>query len=282
MITPDYNIVFSEADTPDWSRTRLVIQWSKQYLHYVVVQDEDTIVALKHYNWAPLAGRGYVELLEEIISVDEVLQKNIPSVSVIYNVPENHLVPLELYDESCDSELINLLHGDLNKGTVLSDTIENTAIHTVYSVPEDVHEYFQRQFMPSQFLHFYSAWIDWKEQEELKLTNCLYIVFYPNEFQVMLVRDKILQLIQRYTYEVVEDVAYHLLNIYRQFNLSTKEFPLRVSGMVAIDSEMYNELLKYFLHVETIPTPGTIKQTQSFEDFPAHFFSPMLKIAVCV
>lgn len=90
-----------------------------------------------------------------------------------------------------------------------------------------------------------------------------------------------MQLVQSYAYQAAEDVSYYLLNICKQLELEPATVTVKLAGMVDVSSAMYTEMLKYFLHVEPDALPMD-SITPSLEEYPAHFFSPILKLAVCV
>jgi hypothetical protein len=282
MINSDYNIVSPDADTLDWSGCKLFIALNRHFFQYTILQNNHAVVALKYYRLTPSPERGVVEWLEEIIAGDALLNKNIPVAAVIYKMPESELVPQEYYDERMNRDLISLVHGDLKRDIILSEKIRSTGIYNIYLVPADVHRFLDNKFSPLQYRHFYSLWIEWLQQQEDKAADSMYVMFYPNELMVMLTRNNEVVLTQSFTYETTEDVGYHLLNTYQQHHLSPTELPLKVSGMIARDSAMYDELLKYFMLVETVPVPEQLSLVPDFELFPPHFFSPILKMALCV
>ena len=86
---------------------------------------------------------------------------------------------------------------------------------------------------------------------------------------------------QTFLYQVPEDVVYFLLNICRQFELSPEEAALIISGYVEDDSALFTEVRKYFLHCIMDEPPQTFTGSV-FNPMPAHFFSWLLKMALCV
>ncbi|MBC8035499.1 MAG: DUF3822 family protein, partial [Chitinophagaceae bacterium] len=218
---------------------------------------------------------------EEIVAGDELLGKNIPVSAIIYNMPESHLVPALFFNEEMNKDLLAIVHGDLRKDVVLWERILNLDMYNIYLIPGDIHRFLDRKFSPAQYKHFYSLWmVLWQEQEHA--TETIEVIFYPNELLVMLCRNNSIELVQTYAYETAEDVSYHVLNIYNRYNLSPLATPLKVSGMIATDSFMYEELLKYFMLVEIVSPPKKLELLPELDSFPAHFFAPILKLTTCV
>ena len=112
-------------------------------------------------------------------------------------------------------------------------------------------------------------------------SDYLSVMFYPKRLLVAVVKDKQLHLLQSYIYEAAEDVGYYLLNICEQLQIPTADTPIVLSGMVDVSSVLYTEIFKYFRQIELEKFPLE-NMEPSLQDFPPHFFSPLLKLAACV
>lgn len=281
MITPDYSIVSPDITGTDWAECRLVIELNGHYFHYTIVQD-NRIVALKYYQLPSAEGKTATELLQEILTADELLQYNKKETLVVYNLPDSQLIPESLYESNLNNEFIDLVSGDLKKGVVINKKMANIPAYHIFRVPDELHQFFEYNFSPVRYQHYYGLWMEDSWSKENDTDNAVYVAFYPNEFLVKVIANGQLQVMQSYPYQTAEDVGYYLLNIYYQFHFSPEQVPLWVSGMIATDSALYEELLKYFLLVKTIPAPSTLNLTADFALYPEHFFSPILKMTVCV
>ena len=103
-----------------------------------------------------------------------------------------------------------------------------------------------------------------------------------DQFLVAVYNGEQIQLIQSYAYQTPDDVSYYLLGICNKFKISQDKVTLIVSGLLDEQSRLYQELLKYFLQVQWDRMPETIKLDKVFAAFPTHYFSPLLKMALCV
>jgi hypothetical protein len=224
------------------------------------------------------------ELAEEvagIIRTDGILKTGAEKKTIIYNFPESQLVPEKYFRMDAGPALIELLHGDLNKGITLSERIQGCDQYNVYQVPAEIHGLLQRSFANSKYWHYYSVWMALQQKQAGEPATCLSVLFYPNRILVSAVKNKQLQLLQNYVYEAAEDVAYYLLNICRQLQLPPGSTPVVLSGMIDVSSVLYTEIFKYFgqLSLEAFPGAAAIPV---LDEYPAHFFSPLLKLATCV
>lgn len=272
MVTPDYSIISPDLDALAASEFRLLIEVNEQFFHYIIVYKNNTVVALKYYQ---SGGKATAEWLEEIYASDELLRRNWLSIDVIYAVPENQLVTADLIDDNSAHELLEITGGDLKKGILLTSKQDHTEIYTLFQVPSPMHRFFQNNFAAARFLHYYDVWMQDEKQDGIKAA------FYPNELFIRVIKNDQLQLIQNYAYQTPEDAAYYLLTLYAQYDLSPEGTPLHISGMIVHESAIYSELIKYFRTIETATTPSSLLLAPGFEDYPAHFFLPILKLAVC-
>lgn len=102
--------------------------------------------------------------------------------------------------------------------------------------------------------------------------------FIDGEVRVSVQNDEQLLLQQQYTYQSPLDVVYYLLKICAEFGFSQQETGLTVSGFIASDSALYQELHQYFLNINfSHPEPLSIGDSQ----LPKHYFSSLFNLAQC-
>ncbi|HJU45735.1 MAG TPA: DUF3822 family protein, partial [Chitinophagaceae bacterium] len=181
----------------------------------------------------------------------------------------------KLLNDNNAQELSEITNGDLKKGVLLTGSSGHAEVYTLFRVPAEMHRFFQNNFASARMVHYYDLWMQEDKKEGVQ------VVFYPNELLVRIIKNGQLQLLQNFTYQSPEDAAYYLLTLYAQYNFSPEELSLLVSGMIIQDSAIYEELLKYFRAIEPGAVPASLALAPGFEDYPDHFFSPLLKLAVC-
>jgi hypothetical protein len=265
----------------DWLHSRLVMEISQRIFSFAVVNSERNITQMRMYELYGNSQRELAEELQRIIEDDHIVQQRPDHSSFVYNFPESQLVPEACYDAVSSPQLIELLHGDLTKGIVLSEKIKDTAQYNVFRVPAAVHQLMQHNFTNSRYWHYYSLLLLQGQQATPAYPHHMAVIFYPNRILVAVIKDKQLHLLQSYLYEAAEDAAYYLLNICAQLQLPPMETPLLLSGMIDVHSVLYTELYKYFMLIE-LEQPEGLSATAALEDLPPHFFSPLLKLALCV
>lgn len=282
MNKPVFDIVSEDLADVDWLDCQLIMEIGHQYFQYVVLDKKNSVVALKYYQFASKQNKEIREILEDIIKQDIVLKERMKDCVVIYNYPENCLVPEKYFANELSDEMLDLMHGDLGHGTTYSEKIKGWDIYNIYRIPQELNGFFQRYFLCSKAIHFYSLWLECQHPRAQEQPDAVSAIFYPNEILAMVITANQLQVVQRFNYKTAEDIGWHLLNLYKRFNLDQSRTPLFIGGMIAQNSAMYEELIKYFLMVNPYTLPEGLIVTEQFSSFPAHFFSPLLKLALCV
>ncbi len=265
----------------EWSHCNLVMELGRSVFSYAVLDAEKKLLQLRFYE---LEAKSYHELPEElrgIIDSDPVLKEEAGKKNLVYNFPESQLVPEKYFQAGIGADLSALLYGDLNNALTFSEKMEGLEQYNIYQVPAGVHQLLQDRFGNAAYRHYYSTWMSLSKYPAGELAAAITVLFYPNQVLVSVIKNGQLNLLQRYGYEAAEDVAYYLLNICGQLQLSSASTPVILSGMIDASSALYTEIYKYFGQVllESFPAAAT---EPALADYPDHFFSPLLKLAACV
>jgi len=273
--------ISAAEEATDWEHCRLIMEVGQHIFSYAVLNGNKRVLRMRFHELDAPNGRELKEMLEEIVVNDEVLKEKMKECVIIYNFPESHLVPEKYFNINITAGLIEMMHGDLNKGVILSEKISGSSQYNVFRVPSDIHGMFQRHFARGKYWHYYSLWMECRQKQNGQREDGLSVMFYPRRILAALTENKEVVLFQSFEYEAAEDVAYYLLNICRQFDRQPETIPLKMSGMIDESSTLYNEIFKYFGQAELEAfTPATA--IAALQEYPSHFFSPLLKLATCV
>ncbi|MGB8192050.1 MAG: DUF3822 family protein [Chitinophagaceae bacterium] len=285
MIHPAFHIKQKQTGEDDYLQSLLLMEANPHGLSYLVLhQVRQEVLDAKYYTLPGAEGKNLSDRFRTIIDTDEVLHQQFRESMVLYNFAEGMLVPDTLFNLETNRELIDLAYGSVSKGLILSEKVPSHPAHTTYRIPADVHSLFQHSFNTGKYWHIYTLWLaslkNFPPEAEDNQAQ-LYVLFYPDRMLVAVYKNTQLQLVQTFEYQVAEDVVYYLLNICRQLQLSAEEALVVVSGYAQHDSPLFTEMRKYFMHCRLDEAPATFT-TQVFDPLPAHFFSPLLKMALCV
>mgnify|MGYP001544273745 FL=1 len=172
---------------------------------------------------------------------------------------------------------MNMMYGDLHVNeTILTDLADVQSVYNCYRIPSALYEVVQNQYPNAVSTHQYSLLL----KKTIEGKNKLSVIFYAKKLIVMLVKNGQLQLIQSFNYHTPEDVSYTLLNICRQFQISS--IKLEISGLLEENSALYKEIYKFFTEIEFTELPGDINYSEEIKQYPSHYFSYIFALNSCV
>lgn len=254
--------------------------------YHLLVEAGRDGVSLVWYSNAPLKIEGVFIFQSQKnitdISLAEAIQKhlaseNIPhysSVKIFYNFKESLIVPDSFYTEANSKEMLDLVYGDLPGSRYFYEPVKEMQATNIYKVSSAVHDALTNRFFAASAMHSNSCILP-------VFSEGLYCVVYNNYIKTILYKNGRLQLIQLYDYNTPADVAYQLLNICTQHQLSPAEITLTLSGFIDQQSNLYEELYRYFLHIKMEEFPGNIEIPDEMRTYPDHFFSFLINLVKC-
>jgi hypothetical protein len=236
----------------------------------------------RQYNLEFIPGKTTYETLMEILAGDEFLQHHYQESAVIYNYTDSNLLPEKFFHVGLNKPVTELVYGNARKGLLLSEKVNGWGMYNVYRIPREVHTVMQQKFAAGKYWHYYSLLLSCINKDQSLLQDGISMIVEADQFIVLVIKDKAIQLLQTYNYQTPEDVSYQLLAICQQFTMNQEEVRLSISGLIDEESNLYQELMKYFLRMSWESLPQSIEMEKEFSQFPQHYFSPLLKMALCV
>jgi Protein of unknown function (DUF3822) len=280
MVQPAFNIGSGAQPADD---CRLMVEISGQSFNYIMYNDDPwQLLLLRQYRLYTTAQQTIKDAIEEIISGDEHLQTFSRQATVLYNFPESNLVPQELHDSASNEAMMRLIYGEANTGIVLEEKVENWRMHNVYTVADDIHFLLKEKFRDSGYWHFYTLLLRSSSENISQEGSFLKIIFYGDKFITSVFSAGKLLLIQTFAYQTPEDAAYYLLLACRQSDIKPSDAVLLISGLIDTQSALYSELMKYFPDVRYEGFREDMDVNKLLSDYPAHYFSPLLNMCLCV
>lgn len=284
MLKPTFNIKSGNANAEIPQQLRLLIEVN-QYSCGCLLFDVRKIspACIKYYQFEHIKDKSLEELLAEMIEEDDLFSKENIEIFFIYNFEESTLVPDKFFGIDINKEITELVYGNLQKGFIFSEKIPWWELQNVYRVPTAVHNILQQKFSDAKHWHAYSLLLKshkmFTAKENLDLIKT---IFYADKIIVTVFKKSQLQLIQTFIYQDAKDVIFYIMNCCKQFDINTEELQLEISGLIDKHSSIFRELLKYFGNISFEEMGDTIKVTDELNEYPLHYFSSLLKMAVCV
>lgn len=223
-------------------------------------------------------------LAEEISAeIESLLQSNTfftdshTSTTICYDFKESLLVPESYHNPAAADSMLGLVFATDKNSNIRSENTSANGIYNVYAVDKGIEALFLRNFPAASIRHTSSLQLQPKEEGE-----SMHCIFSHNSIKVVIFKGTGLQLVQYFNYNTPVDAAYNLLNCCSQFGISASVVKMSLSGMIDETSKLYDELYRYFLHIEFDVPGDDIRFQDRIKFYPSHFFSHLTSLASCV
>ena len=283
MLKPAFQIEVSSISDEDLLQSRLLVEVNPNAFTYVLLNQRNmSPIGVKYFQLEQGKDHPLTETLREILQSDPLLKRPVKETLLVYNFPESSLIPEPVFTMDTNREIIDTLHGNLQKGLILTEKIPWWELFNVYRISPDLHQLLQQSFSAGKYWHYYSLMLkSYKMFDSTDREDCIKVIFYADKMVTLVIRDGKVHLVQTFLYQDTKDVAYHLLNCCQQLGLNQEKVKLLVGGLIDRQSALSSELYKYFLRIEFEEIDESIKVTDELKELPLHYFSSILKMAVC-
>jgi hypothetical protein len=283
MLKPAFQIEVSNISDEELLQCRLLVEVNTNAFTFVLLNQRNmSPLVVKYFQLEQSKDSPLIDALREIMEQEKLLRRPVKETLLVYNFPESSLVPEQVFTPDANREIIDTLHGNLQKGLILTEKIPWWELFNVYRIPQELHHLLQQTFSAGKYWHYYSLMLkSFKMFDSSDKDDCIKVIFYADKMVMLVIRQGQVRLVQTFVYQDTKDVAYHLLNCCRQLELDQERVRLLVGGLIDRQSSLSTELHKYFLHVHFENIDDSIKVTDELKELPLHYFSSILKMAVC-
>ena len=203
------------------------------------------------------------------------LNNSFLEVLIAYDYPQVTMIPSAFYKEESKKLLLDTICGEQLHSHILSESVAEWKLYTVYAVPGEVHDWLCKKYPSGKFWHGYS--LDLKAINAANQTGTVQIDIRSDDFSLLAVKEDKLLLAQTFLYTTPEDIAYYVLKICHQFALPQRQVQLQLSGLIDKQSALYKELYQYFIHVSLRDAAWG----EAGSEYPAHYFTSLNDLARC-
>lgn len=251
------------AEIGDFGMTLMILQDKSNHINGLIVYGFD------------LGDDIYENILSNFKTI-EINRSLIREIRVFYNFKASLFVPQKYYNPMLNEHMINLMHGDGFEEDINIDTIKDYEMLNLYRVPSNVINYFKLNFPEAKYHHSTSYQVT--KSSEGFVIRCL--VFYDS-IKLILQKNGSLIFSQQYQIKSPENVVYHLLNCCKQHDIEPSEINIIISGMISIDSTLFEHIYNYFLNVTLEQYDNQFSFIETLDQFPKHFFTHLTELTQC-
>jgi hypothetical protein len=220
----------------------------------------------------------YANDINKIIAEENILHQAFATVHIFYNFATATLIPNKFFVEAEKENVLDVMFGNDKSGYSFYEDVKDNDSKLVYRIPSKIYETMNEIFPKNTFSHATSLQLQ-IDNIEVDSLSCM---VYHNSVKVILIKNKTLQIVQFFDYELPIDVSYYLLHVCERFNVSPSVVKLTLSGMVVEKSNLYDDIHKYFLNISFATLPVNTIVAEDMQQHPTHFYSNLTALAQCV
>jgi len=193
-----------------------------------------------------------LEEIEKIYSSEKALERTFDEVIVLFSNDLYSLVPRELFLEDEASNYLKFNTKILKTDVVAHDILEDQDIITVYIPYTNITNYLFDKHGEFEYVHSISVLIKTIFKINTGIGTEVFLNNYATYFDLVVVKDNQLLLINSFNYETKEDFIYYLLFTAEQLELDPSDFELKLMGNINSESPFYKIAYNYIKNVSFV------------------------------
>ncbi len=213
----------------------------------------------------------HLEYVEELFKKEKLLNQSYNSVNVTHFNNLVTQVPLPFFDKNKLDSYLKYSLKVIKNDYITYDEIKNSDIINVYIPFVNINNFFIDKFSSFIFKHSSTILIEKLVQQYKNFEGDLYFVnVTKNNFEVLVVKNKKLELYNCFDFNTKEDFIYYILFIAEQLYLNPEDLELILLGDIEKESELYTILYQYIRNI-TFYTPKNYHELLEGNSRHAHF-----------
>jgi hypothetical protein len=282
IVNPSHSINAVSPLTTKAVKLTLLIDVNEQHICIIRFNKHNfNFEGLEYFYLFQFNSSEIVDILETIFKKYEPIKDKIERVLIYYSTRDTLIVPLPLFNDNTFSWMSEQTFGKSQNEILFKEKVKSLDLFCVYSVPKYLHEVMLNSFPKVEFSNFNAEWLR-KTIKKNRPNNLFEVLFFPKMITVIIWQNSKLQIFQSYPYDNQEDVLFYLLSIVSSFNLTPENIDTNLSGLIDLQSPVFEAILKLFPNLAVTPRPENCIYNNEFDTHPNHFFSPVLSLESCV
>ena len=279
MVEQKLSIASSQDQQSSHINSKLILEVSNQ--HIAILEKKGQLTLAFEFYEINATPTEWERIFNATTNQSKILSKTYSDTTIYLNNSETLVVPSTKYNRESTEAYLTAIYGDNNQVIANADliNIDGNPV-TVYRCAASLNHTIKNHFVSFNYKNIYTKILENLFGKERMLMEMIKVQFYQKTMLVVVIYDNKLMLIQTYNYNSPEDVIYYLLNIVQEFNLSVKNTPIEVSGLIDVSSRHFELLENIFgrLSLEIIANDHLFKE--HVNDNQAHWYTPFYNLSV--
>lgn len=272
---------FSKSNSNDYI---LFINIDLSSFSYTILNtNTNTFIGLEKYLLTNIYNDySLVEPLTKIVHENDLFKNTFKSINVSYFNHRSTLIPNPLYNENELATYHRFNFTEQEEDVYLNDKLLNIEAYNIYSIPDYVTSIF-KGLDKIKFNHLSSALIESAVLEAKKNNTNLTIDIniLASSFQVIVTKNKQLELYNSFQYQTSEDFIYYVLFVLNQLKINPSDSTIKLTGEVDKNSAIYDILYKYTNSLSFGNRPDNLHFSYIFEEIPHHHYYSLFNQFLC-
>ncbi len=230
----------------------LSIQISLSGLSFCILNKTQNLIEFNQYEVFDKKANPF-ELLERLKSALESyppLAQSFSNVLVIYQNELSNLVPKQFFIEQQSADYLKFNSKILNTDFISYDEIVFNESINVYVPYVNINNFIFDNFGVFEYKHASTILIDTILRKEINTEAAsLFLNFNAQNFELIAIKNKKLQLYNSFEYTTKEDVIYFLLFTIEQLHFNPENVKLNLMGAITKDDDLYALIYNYIRFV---------------------------------
>jgi hypothetical protein len=258
----------------DHNRTenyKLSIQVSLDGFYFSIIHPETKrLLALDHLAVNLSTEKFIGRRLEEWFINNEILRKKFEQTFIYYHTPKFTFIPSEFYSYEKQNKVAALVLGKQNGFIYKDNYLPGAEGNLVFAVPSSLPDVLSQYVPGIKLFHpLYAMDQELHKTADNSGSNLL-LYFHGKSFYLLLYSAEQPVAVNSFSWFNSSDVLYYALSLMKQLKINPSSTALFLAGEINTNSDMHNELKKYFKRTVCL-TPEVIYNSEIFRE-PLHRF----------
>jgi hypothetical protein len=224
-----------------------------------------------------------IEKLQIVTARRKELFMNFGKKILLYESERSTLVPWPLFDEKQADCYHHFNHVPDDDELVCANRLKNPEAYSVFSIPKSIVHVMEQAFGSMEVRHHSGALAEGLLARFKNVPGGAVTVVNvrSSAFDIIIIENQKLQLLNSYSYRTAEDFIYFLLFVFEQMNLNPETDAVLLSGNIDKSSRLYELLYRYIRNVDFIERPDAAEYSYVFDEMPKQYYYHLFQAALC-
>lgn len=261
----------------------LIIQGNATKLSFAILDtNNNKYLGIKDYSFGNQDEAR--KLLQQLFDEDPLFKLNFKSVLFQYQSYRAMLVPDTLFDSKNLKAFLKFHHNLDENDHIYYHPLKQAEAYVIFSVPIFYEEILNSKYTNVKYLHhsipfIYNA-IENRGNEQNNPS--LHVHFTGDFFDVLILRNKKIQLFNSFFYKKYTDVIYFIINILNLYSYQPAHTKIYLSGQVEENTELYKELEVIFNALNLESFVSAYQYSDDMKTIGPHKFVNLINAYSCV